>query len=473
MKNLSGWQNWISILLPVVAVAVAAVAINLYALKHPWRLDMTSTGVYSIGPQSKRVIGSVKQPVEIVFFYDARSKAMNDSRLLLEQYASASEHISVRAVDPQLQPAEARRYNIRFPGSSVFRSNGRTVVINGGTEADFTNGLIRITNQSEQQICFTEGHVESDPFSLRSHDHFEGDMTSDHNHSSGGRSLEIHERHGMGIAKDALETLGYRVKKVILASRQHTIDDCAVVVVASPQQPFTSEELTRFRDYLLADGKAIVMLEPFVRHGLDGILREFGIAVAEGYVTDEKNHYWTDPATPAVSTYVRHKITRDLALTYFPGAVALTPVPGARPKGLLIRPLIHTSERSLINASSGTDATRTARERKTLMVEASKLLPTDAGGKKANKKWSRLVVFGDGDFATNTNYSVLGNGALFLNAVNVLAGEDRLVNIEPRKYRFPAIRLTNRQMMLTFAISAALLPALLLVAGSLVWWRRR
>ena len=133
----------------------------------------------------------------------------------------------------------------------------------------------------------------------------ESEAHPSHNHSTGGRPLDITERHGIGMARDALEALGYAVRKVVLARGPGALDGCSVVVVASPQQPFLPAEAAQLVDHALAGGRLVLLLEPFVETGLAPLLDLFGVS-DDGYVvTDETSHYWTDPGTPAVSDYAR------------------------------------------------------------------------------------------------------------------------------------------------------------------------
>jgi ABC-type uncharacterized transport system involved in gliding motility auxiliary subunit len=82
-------------------------------------------------------------------------------------------------------------------------------------------------------------------------------------------------------------------------------------------------------------------------------------------------------------------------------------------------------------------------------------------------------VVGDSDFATNSFFHILGNGTLFLNTVNYLAAQENLIGLEPRTYDLPRVNLTNRQIKGTFFLSVVLIPALLAVVGTAVWWRQR
>jgi ABC-type uncharacterized transport system involved in gliding motility auxiliary subunit len=96
-----------------------------------------------------------------------------------------------------------------------------------------------------------------------------------------------------------------------------------------------------------------------------------------------------------------------------------------------------------------------------------------ASGPEQVQKSSRIVVAGDSDFATNSFYNVMGNGKLFLNAVNYLAARENLIGIEPRTYDKPQVNLTNQQMKGTFFLSLVLIPSLMALIGVAVWWRQR
>ncbi len=89
------------------------------------------------------------------------------------------------------------------------------------------------------------------------------------------------------------------------------------------------------------------------------------------------------------------------------------------------------------------------------------------------RKSSRIAVIADADFATNSFYHILGNGALFLNTVNYLAARENLIGLEPRTFDLPYVNMTNTQMKATFIMSIILIPLLMAAIGAAVWWRRR
>lgn len=447
--------------LPVLAVASVLGAANLWAYRHLGRVDLTSAGVYTISDDTRRVLAQVQGPLRITWFYDLRNKSMVDALALLEQYARANPAIELRAIDPAVHPAEARRHGIQFAGTAVVEAPGRTLTVHGGTETDFTNALIRAGLPAVQTLCFTHGHAEANPFSLKDLDDLE-EHDGDDNLVA---RVEVHERHGLGLARDALETLGYQLRRVLLLQGEAPLRGCHVVLAVGPKRAFRDEEVRVLRRHLDEGGNAMLLLEPNTPHGLQPLLDDFGIRHHPEEVLDPSSHYRSDAASPAVSDYPRHRITRQLPLAFFPGASSFTPAGSGLAAGVTVVPLALSSEQSTRRGVADAPGSRT------LMLLANRRLdarPVAEGGRQAS-----LVLVGDADFAGNSHYAQLGNGALFVNAINHLAQQERLLDIRPRHYEGQSVQLTNRQMQASFLISSVLLPALALALGLWRWWRQR
>ena len=465
----------VKIALPMLAILMFVIAVNEWALRFPSRWDLTAAGLYSISEPTIKVLDQITQPVRITYFYDVRHRTMQDGKALLEQYSRHAPQVTVRTVDPSMEPSVARHYGVLFPGTIVMETATQKISIQGGSETDFTNGLIRVTQQKIQTICFTEGHGEIDPFSMVATDHAEnaaGPGTGGR-HDGFGRALQIHEKKGGAMAREALQTLGYDVRKLSLVTNNQAIAGCGVVLLAGPQTHFLPEEIAQLAAYLARGGKMLALLEA-KPHGLGPLLEKFGIIHEPVEILDPERHYGTDEGSPAVNDYPRHALTRDLVMTFFPGASSLKPT-AQLPAGVRLTPLIQTTANARAMAATGLETgikkvALQAPQRYTLGVLASQTRATDAqtpGGK------AELVVITDADFATNAYFGTLGNGALLLNAVNYLAQQENLITIRPRNYELPQVKLSNEQMRITFFISTILAPLLAAVAGLVVCWRRR
>jgi gliding motility-associatede transport system auxiliary component len=218
----------------------------------------------------------------------------------------------------------------------------------------------------------------------------------------------------------------------------------------------------------------LFMFDPFVKSGLEPVVREYGIVVDDDIVIDEASHFWADVSAPAVSDYNRHQVTRDLPLTFFPGARSLSPTPQRVP-GTSVVPLVNTSPNSWGQASPdrvGFVEGRDVRGPNTLMVVAQRRPVATDGGPEPSGPRSRIAVVGDSDFATNSFFHIMGNGGLFLNTVSFLAAQENLIGLQPRTADVPRVNLTNRQMKGTFFLSVVLVPAVLAVVGTAVWWKQ-
>jgi len=444
--------------LPVAAAAALLLALNVWSTRHLGRIDLTAQRLYSLAPESIEVARQVAQPVDVTWFYDLRNKSMVDALELLRQYERANPLIRVRGVDPALRPAEAREAGIQFAGSAVLASGARRMTINGGTETDFTNALIRIGQRGAQTVCFTQGHREATLDSLTSLDDLE-DHGDDENLVA---RVEVHEQHGMAMARNALQTLGFSTRAVNAGALARALPGCAVVVAAGPRTPFGADDAQTLRRWTAGGGKTLLLLEPDTPHGLDALLGDFGIARPAGMLADPGSHYRNDPGSPAVSDYTRHKMTRGLALSFFPGAAGLEPAGDGLPPGVVVTPLALSSDQARLPGRPPARYTLMA-----LATRNAQAASADGGARPT------LLVAGDSDFATNRHFATLGNGALFTNAVVMLAGEDALLTIRPRHYENRRVELTNRQMRAVFWTSTVALPLLALLTGLGLWWRRR
>ena len=478
------------ILLYTAGVVGVLSALAYLSVQFPARLDMTEEGKYSLSAQTVTMLNRLEKPVHITFFHDP---LMRETVELYELMARQTGKLTLEFFDPMLNPAQARLRGVQFAGTSLLESEGRKMQISGSSETEIANAILRVSLGVTQKVCFLDGHREPDPFSMESHDHMEGD--AGHSHGLGAQYV-LHQQHGMAKARNALETLNYSVEKLSL-SRTGAAEDlarCSMLVVAGPKIPLLRGEVATIRKFLAVGGNALFMLDPFIRTGLEPVLREYGIVADDDIVIDEASHFWADPSSPAVTDYNYHAIAQDLPLTFFPGARSFSPT-SQRVPGTDVAPLANSSKQSYGQTDAkrtGSDKTKDLPGPLTIVAAAIRrpaqaddpLYRTPANGKSATTALnddalipvtgrSRIAVVGDSDFATNSFFHIMGNGKLFLNTVNYLASKENLIGLEPRSNDLPRVNLTNRQMKGTFFLAVILIPAILAAVGLAVWWKQR
>jgi gliding motility-associatede transport system auxiliary component len=91
----------------------------------------------------------------------------------------------------------------------------------------------------------------------------------------------------------------------------------------------------------------------------------------------------------------------------------------------------------------------------------------------APKAETRIVVFGDSDFASNAYAGIAGNPNLLANSVNWLAQQENLIAIRPREAGDRRITLTANQQRLVTLMTLFGFPLMVLGTGIYTWWRRR
>ncbi|HEY5930754.1 MAG TPA: GldG family protein, partial [Burkholderiales bacterium] len=229
--------------------------------RFPVRFDMTENRQFSLSPATEAMLDRLEKPVHVVFFND---RMMRETTEIYEQMARRTDKLTVEFFDPMLNPAQARMRGVEFAGTAIFESEGRKLTVNGPTETDIANGILRISQGVQQTVCFLDGHGEPDPFSLESHDHTESN--AGHSHGLGSK-LVLHERHGIAKARHGLEAMNYVVQRASLLQGVNDLAKCSVLVVAGPKIPLLPAEVKAIDKYLVDGGNALFMLDPFIKTG--------------------------------------------------------------------------------------------------------------------------------------------------------------------------------------------------------------
>ncbi len=453
-------MNKISTLIIIASLAAGTILLNLTAREIDFRIDTTRDNLYSLSPQSEAILDRLDEEVRIVHFYIQNDPRYAPTVELLREYQRKSPWISVELYDINSNPSAADRYNVRFQGTTVIRKGGRHVEIYGSDEVSISNGIYQLLHESGQKIYFTAGHGEFDIFSRVSEDHLELEGEED-------RPIFLHQKQGMLKLKETLELMDFEIDKLYLQREGAVPDDADLVVIASPLESFLPIESEALREYLNRGGNLLVTLRPFVDGGLSGLLEEYGVLPQNNMIIDFGNHFWNDAMAPATGSYEEHPITRDLPLTFFPGIQEIRladPVPD------------HISPLVLFNSSAQSVTVSSPDEIEQLRDADINPQPFDMMVVLESEQEAisnRIAVIGTGSFATNEYLNYLGNQRLMTNTVNWLLDEEVLLDLEPISYELPVINLTNRQLRNTFLLSSVAIPAVFIVAGIAVWFKRR
>lgn len=472
-QSLSGRQTRFGTLAAasVLVVLGILVAINYLSTRYNKRWDLTAARQFSLSDQTKKVLQDLEEPVLIRVF--ALTDEFPRYRDRLDEYAYQSKQVKVEYIDPEKRPGMAQQYGVTT-STVVFDYKGRNEKVSGTGEQELTNGLIKVIQGRQPKVYFTQGHGEKDTAS------------SDR---SGGYT---------GIAT-ALASDNFVVDKIVLAQVSEVPADADVLVIAGPKTDFLGPEIDILKAYLARGGKLMVMLDPVLKPdqpqpaALMSLLKDWAIEAGNDVVLDVSGMgrlIGTDESVPVAATYPAHAITDTFKLlTAYPMARSMSPIEGGV-NGRNAQTLVETSTRSWAEAdleslTGGQPAKMDDTDKKGPVSLAAAVSapataappapPADPAKTEDAPKpvETRIVAFGDSDFASNAALGVQGNRDLFLNAANWLAQQENLISIRAKDPEDRRITLTADQERRIFYLTVLIIPGLILLAGVQTWWRRR
>ncbi len=436
----------------IAAVAGILVAANILGTRYHYRWDLTRTGRFTLSEQTRQILAELKGPLRAYAFYTEGVTSEDRIRAedLLKEYKNASPLFDYEFIDPDRDPSRALQYNVRLYGTVVFEYQGRRQEATSVSEQQFTSAILRVVRESPKKVYFLVGHGERDSSSF--------------------------DRPGYSEAKRALEANSMNVATLNLTTAQSVPDDADAVVIAGPTRPALPQELDALSKYLARGGGVVMLAEPDTPQPFVDWLRQYGVQVGPGVVVEPGRAYFGDPLTPVVDTYEPGQITRNLAATVFAVATAVTRT-AETPTGLVYTDLFKTTDQSWLETDRSVARYDPGVDTKgplTLAMTVEGRFPgSDQSGSAQN---GRLVVVGDADFAANQWAAAPGNNDLFLRLVSWAAKQqegEQLVSIPPQPSNEPNLILTSQQQNLVFLSSVVFLPAIVLLVGAIVWYRRR
>jgi ABC-type uncharacterized transport system involved in gliding motility auxiliary subunit len=452
----------------ILVVLGILVAINYISSREHKRWDLTSSSQFTLSPQSIKVIKSLDAPLKMTVF--ARDSDFPSYRDRLDEYAYVSKNVSTDYIDPEKRPGPARQLGIQSYGTVAIQYKGRIERVVGNTEQDLTNGIIKVVTGQERKIYFTQGHGEKD--------------------------VAGSERTGYSGIATQLAHDNYKVDKLPLAQQGEVPADAAAVVVAGPKTDVLPGEIDALKAYLGRGGHLMLLLDPPEKldspplTNLIALAHEWGIEVGDNVVVDISGVgrlLGTDETVPVAVNYPSHPIVQGLdTLTAFPLARSVTPVSGGV-NNRLAQTFVETSPKSwaetdlktMLTGGKVTFDEAKGDKRGPVSIAAATSAPVTAAAPMEKpsadeaKPETRVVVFGDSDFASNLALGVSGNTDLFMNAVNWLAQQENLIAIRPKEADDRRITMTASQQLQVIILALFLVPLLVLGSGVYAWWRRR
>lgn len=414
--------------------------------------DVTHSTRNTLTEGSLNVVKQMQGPVNVRVFVsqdEQYRKTIND---FVSRYQRAKPDMKVEFINPAEEPKLAQDAGIRAEGEMIVEYQQREDrLVPPYVEQDMTNLLVRLSRSKERAVMYLDGHGERNLIGLKNHD--------------------------IGEFGTQLEKKGFKLANPDLTLAQEVPSNGAMLVIASPQVDISEVEVAKIKQYIEGGGNLLWLLDDENLRGLEPIAEYLGLQITPGVVIDlSSSQYGADPKVAFAHTYGEHAITKNFMLrTLFPEARMLD-AKDSFEFGWKVSRLVEVAPNGWLETGKVDANTKVAFDNKTDIpgpINIAVALEREYG-----KKGQRIVVIGNGNFLANTFIGNGGNLDLGINIVNWLAGDDDLITILPKPLKdvnvvIPSDPWNKFLTMLIFFGFRLVLPILLLVAGIVIWWKRR
>jgi hypothetical protein len=464
--------------------ALLLAMVNYLASAFYSRWDWSSARLYALSDKSIKVLGSVNSPIDVYVVYDPDHESYYDLRCLLSEYAYRARHtpshitLDVHYVEPDRDLAAMNELKLRHgleERNSVVVSSGtrartlldrelydrapmvRTRVAFNG-ERMITSAIHDVAQSQRPVVYFLMGHGERD---LENYDRLTG-------YSSIRRAIK----------RDNIE-----LRPFIMAETDGIPGDCDALIVAGPTTQVPDAEVEHISRFLDRNGRVMILVDPFVRSGLELLLDGWGVRLATDVVIDRVS--LTGGREFYVGRYGRHKITTSLknVATIFSMPRSVEPqvsreVPDSeRSDKPRVQILALTSKSSWAkrdfrrkSLSFDPDVDRLGPVSLAVAVEKGAVEGVDVALEP-----SRIVVVGDSDLGANQSLDsgAGGNEDFFMNCLNWLLARESLLAISPKPLGSAIYQASRDQFGWTLAALVGGIPLCVCMLGVLIWVGRR
>ena len=443
-----------------IVVLVNAAGVGAY---H--QFDVTSLSQFTLTSQTKGVLAQLNTTVTAKFFYDATDTtgvAAYGYSMLME-YQNFAPKLKIVMIDPDKSPEEARKYGITdksLYNTIIFETTNPDhqypvfpSEIAQQAEYSFTNAILEVTGIVERRVYFVTGDGEASPSTT------------------------------LTVAKNVLQTNLLQVLTINLQSTLQIPDDCALLIVAGPTLPMSDAERKVIADYLSSNKAALFMTNPNSPDDMTRLLKPWGVDVQNGTLIDPTSHLTNNLSAPTVTKSRSWEATASSSViassVFFPGATAIV-AQTTPPANMQVSPLVWTTADAWMVQNydpSSTPIFDAATETKQAWAIGAFILPTEITDSSGNvtgyNQGPNIIVFGDSDFISDTNFYSGNNGDLFVYIVKALGTGTDIMPLDRKVLTTRRLVISPEATTFLNISSIALLPAIILIIGAIMWWRRR
>jgi hypothetical protein len=414
------------------------------------QFDWTFEGAFELAPATLKALRELPGEATATLYREAGDPRIRRTRLLLERMAEQGK-LRLRERSLAEHPEDADRFEVGSSNTVVILLGDRFETVERPTEGSLYEAFYRLQSAEGGSVTVLRGEGEGD-FSRS---------------DEGGYA---------GLAA-ALATEGYELRSVVSAGMDEVPDSTDVLLVAGARRPLRAQSLAAIGRYLDGGGSLVALLEPGHESGIEALLAEWGLESPDGVVIEPARDAATAPLAgldPVAHHYWDHPVAQGLnrnRMTFFSGARSFR-LRKPRPEDEVSR-VVETTRFAWIEADLTALERRSGHfERDDRQADYQPLVV--CGRYPRQGRETRIVAFGDADFASNQNLRSLYNLDLVINAVHWAAENESAITLRPKlrptPVQFPVPLTSTLETLYGVGL---LVPELLLILSGALWLRRR
>lgn len=476
----------------VVLVIAVAIVFNLIVGQIPEayrNIDVSSTKIYEISDTTTELLSGLEEEVDMTVLA-VRDETDDRITTFLSRYSALSNKINVEWIDPVLHPSALTDYNTSENSIVIScEDTGKT------TTVSFND--ILVMDEYSYYYYGTESYTEFDG---------EGQLTSAVNYVTNDIDRMIYQTTGHGEGElsttitDLMEKNSYTLSEVNLLMTTEIPEDCDLLLMYAPVTDLSEDEAQMLGNYLAAGGKVMLVLGDTSASelpNLSGILSEYGIEPAEGYIADptrcyQGNYYYIFPELTVSEDMADGISSQMVLLTNAHGmnlvdperdTIAVTGFMSSSAEAYAVTEESQSQGSYVLGAvvsesiSDGEEDTEnTDAEEAETASEGEEESPADDESDSAEEETaeSRLTVISAASLIDQTitdSFPQLENTQLFMNAVTANFEGVQNLSIEARSLGIEYNTVQHAGLFSFLVIFG--IPAVVLLGGFAVWFRRR
>jgi hypothetical protein len=309
------------LLLLILVIVNAVVYVPVHWGPFVWfntRFNWATASIYSLSPQSERILASLDKPLKIYVFMSQGNAFYHPTEVLLDNFREVNRNIQVKYYSPDRDREEIERLAKEYK----FGGERQGILLLFGSEPKVENRFIKfndliaedseLMSRSRQPLFKGEQVLINEINSLS-----QGKEKPVVYFTQGNGELSLSDTaqtrdydKGLGLLKQRLEGNNYKIKGLRFSATEpakpstgdvvtstKVPDDAATVVIAGPKERLTDPAINALRDYMglggkgAKKGKLIVMLDVvttqdgrMLQTGLEPLLAEVNVKAGDDII---------------------------------------------------------------------------------------------------------------------------------------------------------------------------------------------